>query len=96
MNPCAWTIPFPPQKFTFIYVILFEKPGLRLPFNTFEKEILTTLNVSPTQLHANMFLCFFELKKSFPSICGFLLTGLVVEVSWPFLTPSVKVSMESS
>ena len=45
--------PISPQKFTYMYVTLFEKLGLRLPFNTFEKELLTILNVSPCQLHPN-------------------------------------------
>jgi len=45
--------PVPPQKFTYMYVTLFTKLGLRLPFNTFEKELLTILKVSPCQLHPN-------------------------------------------
>jgi len=45
--------PLPPQKFTYMYITLFEKVGLGLPFNTFEKELLTILNVPPCQLHPN-------------------------------------------
>lgn len=45
--------PLPLQKFTFMYITLFEKLGLRLPFNTFEKELLTVLNVAPYQSHPN-------------------------------------------
>jgi len=43
----------PQQKSTYMYITLFEKLGLRLPFNTFEKELLTILNISPCQLHHN-------------------------------------------
>jgi len=54
--------PLPPQKFNYMYLTLFEKLGLRLPFNTFEKELLTTLNVPPCQLHPNSwaFICAFQ------------------------------------
>jgi len=46
------TLP-PQQRFTFVYVTIFERLGFRLPFNDFEKEILTLLNVAPAQLHPN-------------------------------------------
>jgi len=41
------------HMFTFIYVTIFEKIGLCLPFTTFEKALLSVLNVSLTQLHPN-------------------------------------------
>jgi len=43
----------PLQTFTFVYVTLFERLGFRLPFNDFEKGLLTALNVVPAQLHPN-------------------------------------------
>jgi len=39
--------------FCFFYSTLFSKVGLRLPLNSFEKTLLTELNVSPAQLHPN-------------------------------------------
>ena len=46
------TLP-PRETFTFIYATLFERLGFRLPFNNFEKGLMTTLNVAPAQLHPN-------------------------------------------
>jgi len=39
--------------FCFFYSTLFSKVGLRLPLNSFEKTLLTELNVAPAQLHPN-------------------------------------------
>jgi len=54
--------PLPPHKFTYMYITLFKKLRLRLPFNTFEKELLTLLNESHCQLHPNnwAFICAFQ------------------------------------
>jgi len=43
----------PNGPFCFFYATFFKKGPLRLPLSIFEKEILTELNVSPTQLHPN-------------------------------------------
>jgi len=42
-----------PHSFFFSYATVSEKLGLRLLFNTFEKELLKMLNMSPIQLHPN-------------------------------------------
>jgi len=39
--------------FCFFYATLFSKVGLRLPLSSFEKDLLTVLNVAPAQLHPN-------------------------------------------
>ena len=43
----------PGGPFCFFYVTFFKKVLLRLPLSIFEKELLTELNVVPTQLHPN-------------------------------------------
>jgi len=43
----------PQGPFCFFYETCFTRLGLRLPLDPFEKEILTELNASPTQLHPN-------------------------------------------
>jgi len=41
----------PHGPFCFIYDTCFIKLGVRLPFDLFEKEFLTELNIAPAQLH---------------------------------------------
>lgn len=59
------TLP-PLQTFTFIYATLFECLDFRLPFNDFEKGLLTSLNVSPAQLHPNSW----AFIRAFYILCG--------------------------
>ena len=54
------------QTFTFVYVTLFERLGFRLPFNDFEKSLLTVLNVVPAQLHPNSW----AFIRAFHILCG--------------------------
>jgi len=90
------------RHFCFFYSTLFSKVGLRLPLSSFEKILLTELNVAPAQLHpnswafvqafhilcthfglvpnANVFLYFFERKKSTKKVWSSL-SGVGVEVS---------------
>jgi len=58
----------PLQTFTFIYATLFERLGLRFPFNEFEKGLLTLLNVAPAQLHPNSW----AFIRAFQILCGSL------------------------
>jgi len=43
----------PNKPFCYFYVTVFKRVLLRLPLSVFEKELLTELNVAPTQLHPN-------------------------------------------
>lgn len=48
---CANASTDPSGPFCFFYSTLFSKVGLRLPLSSFEKELLTVLNVALAQLH---------------------------------------------
>jgi len=37
----------------FFYQTVFQRVGMRLPFTSFERELLTEVNVAPAQLHPN-------------------------------------------
>jgi len=41
------------EAFFFFYQTVFKCIGLRIPFSGFERELLTEINVAPTQLHPN-------------------------------------------
>ena len=47
---------------------VFKRIGLRLPFTTFERELLTEVNVAPAQLHPNGW----AFVKAFQILCGYL------------------------
>jgi len=47
--------------------LVFKRIGMRLPFSRFERELLTEINVAPTQLHPNGW----AFVKSFHILCGF-------------------------
>jgi len=94
--------PISPQKFTYMYVTLFEKLGLRLPFNTFEKELLTILNISPCQLHPNSWALFAPSKFYAPTsellpqaTCFFTSSNYELPINnyWP---PLVELVVELS
>jgi len=41
------------KPFFFLYQTVFKRTGLRLPFSSFKRELLTEINVAPAQLHPN-------------------------------------------
>jgi len=50
---CADEASDPEGPFCFVYSTLFRRLGFRLLFTSFERTLLTELNVSPSQLHPN-------------------------------------------
>ena len=56
------------EPFFFFYQTVFKRVGQRLPFNNFERELLTKLNVAPTQLHPNSW----AFIRAFSLLMGYL------------------------
>jgi len=66
------------KPFFFLYQTVFKRVGLRLPFTTSERELLTEINIAPAQLHPNSwaFIRAFEILNGYlgllPSVDVFL------------------------
>jgi len=56
------------KPFFFLYQAVFKRIGLRLPFTTFERELLTEVNVAPAQLHPKIW----AFVRAFQILCGYL------------------------
>ena len=56
------------EPFFFFYQTVFKRVEQRLPFNSFETELLTELNVAPSQLHPNSW----AFIKAFSLLMGYL------------------------
>jgi len=55
------------EPFFFFYQTVFKRIRQRLPFNSFERELLTETNVTPTQLHPNSW----AFIRAFSILCNF-------------------------
>jgi len=55
------------EPFFFFYQTVFKSIGQRLPCNSFERELLTELNVAAAQLHPNSW----AFIRAFSILCGF-------------------------
>ena len=66
----------PKGAFCFFYITVFKKVLLRLPLTSFEKELLTELNVAPAQLHPNSW----AFIRAFSIHCSQLDVSPIVEV----------------
>ena len=56
------------SPFFFLYQMVFKRVGLRLPFTSFERELLTQINTAPAQLHPNSW----AFVRGFQILCGYL------------------------
>ena len=56
------------ESLCFIYATLFKKVKFRLPFTRFERELLTKLNIAPSQLHPNSW----AFVRAFQILCAHL------------------------
>jgi len=56
------------EPFFFFYQTVFKHVGQHLPFNRFERELLTELNVAPAQLHPNSW----AFIRAFSLLMGYL------------------------
>ena len=63
------------EPFMFVYEIMFVKFGVCLPFTEFECAILRSVNVPPSQLHANSW----AFVRAFQIVCRALCVVLTVE-----------------
>ena len=55
------------DPFFFFYQTIFKRIRQRLPFNSFERELLTEINVAPAQLHPNSW----AFIRAFSILCNF-------------------------
>jgi len=62
--------------FFYLYQTMFKRIGMRLPFSAFERELLTEINVAPTQLHPNSW----AFVKAFDILCGYLCQPASVDI----------------
>jgi len=56
------------KPFIFVYQAVFKRVGVRLPFTSFERELLTEINIAPAQLHPNGW----AFVRAFQILCGHL------------------------
>ena len=56
------------NPFFFLYSTVFKRIGLRLPFTTFKRELLTEINTAPAQLHPNSW----AFIRAFEILCRYL------------------------
>jgi len=56
------------KPFFFLYQTVFKRTGLRLPFTSFERELLTEINIAPAQVHPNSW----AFIRAFEILCGYL------------------------
>ena len=55
------------EPFFFFYQTVFKRIRQRLPFNRFERELLTEINVAPAQLHPNSW----DFIRAFSILCNY-------------------------
>jgi len=56
------------KPFFFMYQTVFKRVGVRLPFTSFERELLTEINTAPAQLHPNSW----AFVRAFQILYGYL------------------------
>ena len=64
------------KPFIFVYQAVFKRVGVRLPFTSFERELLTEINIAPAQLHPNGW----AFVRAFQILCGHLGVPPTVDV----------------
>ena len=65
-----------------MYQAVFKRVGVRLPFTSFERELLTEINTAPAQLHPNGW----AFARAFQMLCGHWASHL----QWTFFFISLK------
>ncbi|MED6219727.1 hypothetical protein PIB30_038464 [Stylosanthes scabra] len=74
---CYYNMCFPEERhFLYMYECLFHKLGVRIPFSSFEQDVLYDCRVASTQLHPNMWV----FMKAFQSVCWHLQLDLSLKV----------------
>lgn len=76
--------------FYYSYTIVFSELGVRLPLDPFEKELLSTINIAPAQLHPNSW----AFVRAFHILCTHL--GIVPSTNMFFYFFESKTSGCSS
>jgi len=64
------------EPFLFFYQIVFKRNRQRPPFNSFERQLLTEINVAPAQLHPNSW----AFIKAFSILCNYFSHAPLVDV----------------